>query len=154
MGGDDMGNLIPINERTKDEQREITQKGGKASGKSRRQRKAIREQLDELLSLPVKDKETRDELRKMGLRDPDNNALVTVALFKQATAGNVKAIEMITKMFEMTEYERTKLDYLALRIEAQLKLHEPPEADSNLIEALTDTAAEVWADYTEDIPDD
>lgn len=42
-------NLIPFNERTEDEQREIARKGGVASGKSRRERRAIREALAERL---------------------------------------------------------------------------------------------------------
>lgn len=40
-------NLIPFNERTEDEQREISRKGGKASGEARRERKLIREALEE-----------------------------------------------------------------------------------------------------------
>lgn len=40
-------NLIPFNERTASEQREISRKGGKASGEARRERKLIREALEE-----------------------------------------------------------------------------------------------------------
>lgn len=40
-------NLIPFNERTEDEQREIARAGGKASGKARRERKLIRQALEE-----------------------------------------------------------------------------------------------------------
>lgn len=36
-------NLKPLNERTKNEQREIAKKGGKASGEARRERKELRE---------------------------------------------------------------------------------------------------------------
>lgn len=36
-------NLIPLNKRTKEEQREIQQKGGKASGEKRQQHKAFKE---------------------------------------------------------------------------------------------------------------
>lgn len=43
MAGTD--NLIPIPNRTKNEQKEITRKGGIASGKARRQRKTLREVL-------------------------------------------------------------------------------------------------------------
>ena len=42
-------NLIPFNERTEDERREIARKGGIASGEARRERKAIRETLAERL---------------------------------------------------------------------------------------------------------
>ena len=47
--------LVPLNKRTKDEQKKITQKGGIASGKSRRRKKALRTALKEAVSLPLKD---------------------------------------------------------------------------------------------------
>ena len=37
-------NLIPMNKRTKSEQREYTKKGGQKSGEVRRQRKAMKEE--------------------------------------------------------------------------------------------------------------
>lgn len=46
-GGND--NLIPMNERTKDEQREIATAGGIASGKARRRKRTLRE-LAEILA--------------------------------------------------------------------------------------------------------
>ena len=38
-------NLIPQNKRTKEEQREIARKGGIASGKARKERKTLKEEL-------------------------------------------------------------------------------------------------------------
>ena len=49
-------NLLPLNKRTKREQREITQKGGKASGKARRQKKTMQELMKATLLLALKDK--------------------------------------------------------------------------------------------------
>lgn len=52
-GGND--NLIPMNERTKDEQREIARAGGIASGEARRRKRTLR-QIAEMLAdetLPV-----------------------------------------------------------------------------------------------------
>nr|WP_314806730.1 hypothetical protein [uncultured Selenomonas sp.] len=43
--------LVPLNKRTRDEQKEITQKGGIASGKSRRRKKALRLALKEAVSM-------------------------------------------------------------------------------------------------------
>ena len=40
-------NLIPLNERTKEEQREIAQMGGKKSGEVRRERKKLKELLEQ-----------------------------------------------------------------------------------------------------------
>ena len=47
--------LVPLNKRTKDEQKKITQKGGIASGKSRRRKKALRTALKEAVSLTLKE---------------------------------------------------------------------------------------------------
>lgn len=45
--------LVPLNKRTKDEQKEITQKGGIESGKSRRRKKALRLALKGLMDIPL-----------------------------------------------------------------------------------------------------
>ena len=47
--------LMPLNKRTKDEQKKITQKGGIASGKARRQKKALRVALKEAVAMQLKD---------------------------------------------------------------------------------------------------
>ena len=46
-------NLIPINQRTKSEQREYRSKGGKKSGEVRRQKKKMKETMNMLLSLEL-----------------------------------------------------------------------------------------------------
>ena len=48
-------NLIPASKRSKSEARENSKKGGIASGKSRRRKKALRTALKEAVSLPLKD---------------------------------------------------------------------------------------------------
>lgn len=69
------GNLKPV--RTKSEARRRGKKGGIASGKARKERKALREELLLLLS---KD---------------DTQEKVSLALIKQALDGNTKAFEVI-----------------------------------------------------------
>lgn len=70
-------NLIPFNELTEKEQREIAKKGGKASVKARQERKALK---DELLLL---------------LSKGNTQEKVSLALIKQALDGNTKAFEVI-----------------------------------------------------------
>ena len=50
------GNLIPFNERTESEQRQIAQKGGIASGAARRRKRSMKEAADYYLSLPETDR--------------------------------------------------------------------------------------------------
>lgn len=66
-------NLIPQSKRTKNEQREIARKGGKASGEARRKRKTLKEELLALL-------ETKDY-----------NEKISLAMIKETLNGNVKA---------------------------------------------------------------
>lgn len=44
-------NLIPVTERTKEEAREISRKGGIASGKARREKADLKKKVNEILSL-------------------------------------------------------------------------------------------------------
>ena len=88
-------NLIPFSERSKSEAIENGRKGGKASGKSRRRRKAMREYAQLLLSLPVSDKQSKEELSRLGIGsdDIDNQMLVIVGLWQRACAGDVQAVK-------------------------------------------------------------
>lgn len=70
-------NLIPLNERTKKEQREIAKSGGIASGESRRRKKQLKDDLIRLL-------ETGDNQNNMCLE------LITKAL-----SGDIRAFEVI-----------------------------------------------------------
>ena len=74
-------NLVPQNKRTKEEQREIARKGGIASGKARKEKKMLKELLEDALS---KGTETNNEYIN-----------ITLALIREANRGNVKAYEVI-----------------------------------------------------------
>jgi len=75
-------NLKPQNQRTKSEQRKIASSGGIASGKSRREKRIMRERLEILLAMPAEG-------------GGDNGDALCVALLKAALMGDVKAFEMI-----------------------------------------------------------
>lgn len=70
-------NLVPLNMRTKEEQRAITSAGGKASGEARRRRKTLKEELLLMLS------------------DEDVQKSVTAALIDKAADGDVRAFEVM-----------------------------------------------------------
>lgn len=70
-------NLIPFNERTKSQQREIASKGGKASVEAKRKRKTLKEEL------------------LLMLEDEEVQKSVAVALIQEAQSGNVKAFGML-----------------------------------------------------------
>lgn len=64
-------NLIPQNKRTKTEQREIAKKGGMASGKSRRKKKYIKEQLETLMLSDLTDTTLTNNMRRLGIAEDD-----------------------------------------------------------------------------------
>ena len=69
--------LIPFNELTESQQREIASKGGKASVEAKRKRKTLKEEL------------------LLMLEDEEVQKSVAVALIQEAQNGNVKAFGML-----------------------------------------------------------
>lgn len=75
-------NLVPMNKRTKEEQREIAKKGGKASGEARRRKRELKELLEIALEQKTEGGDTKAEC-------------ITNMLVEQAMAGNTKAYRLI-----------------------------------------------------------
>jgi hypothetical protein len=90
-------NLKPVTERTKDEARAISSKGGKASGVARRKKADLKKTFETLLSLDVTDSKIKKQLEEMGMTG-NNEALLAFATFQQAVKGNQKATENIIKL--------------------------------------------------------
>ena len=93
-------NLVPLNQRTKGEQRRIASAGGKASGEARRAKKTMREYADFLLSLPVSDRRKWNKLSRAGVPPEgcDNKMLVTFALMQAAQSGDVQAVKELRNL--------------------------------------------------------
>lgn len=93
-------NLIPQSERTKDEQRAIAKKGGIASGKARREKKLMRETLDVLLSMPLKNGKNADveSIRNFAALKGKNISVqdaILIAQVQKAMKGDTKAAEYV-----------------------------------------------------------
>lgn len=87
-------NLIPNSERTKEERIEIARAGGIASGEARRQKATMLSVLEKMLDeVPIKDNEG-------GLT---NRELATLGLIKGARQGNSKNYEIIQDLMEQKE---------------------------------------------------
>lgn len=99
-------NLIPLNKRTKSEQREYQKKGGKKSGEVRRQRKAMKEQMEMLLTLPVKNQAQHGFIASLGINEKeiDNQMALIVAMYAKALKGDVQAFNAIR---EVTHDDKT-----------------------------------------------
>lgn len=91
-------NLKPI--RSKKVARELGAKGGKAKAENLRRRKSLRENMEMLLGLPIKDPDDFNIASIMGvdMNDMDNAMLLTVGLFRKAKAGDVAAYKEIREL--------------------------------------------------------
>ena len=103
-------NLIPIElvnaRKTREERKESASKAGKASGEAKRKRKAMKEQMEMLLSLPFKNKKQFDFMKDLGIEenDIDNQMALIVALYGKALKGDVQAFNTIR---EVTQDNKT-----------------------------------------------
>ena len=93
-------NLIPFNERTESEQREIAKQGGIASGRARRRRRSMKEAADYYLSLPETDRRTVNRLLRDAIdpEDIDNQMAVVAGIAAQAKRGDARAASVLLKM--------------------------------------------------------
>lgn len=93
-------NLIPNSERTPEELREITSKGGKASGAARRRKRSLKEAADLYLSMPVSDRRRWNVIARKGVEpeDIDNQMAMIIGLTEAATNGDAKAAKIIVDL--------------------------------------------------------
>jgi hypothetical protein len=92
-------NLIPFNELTEEEQREIARKGGIASGEARRRKRDVKDTLDLLLSKPFNvnnksGKALRKQIESLGINpdEIDNQTAMAYAMFMVAMSGGKSAV--------------------------------------------------------------
>lgn len=90
-------NLIPFNELTEEEQRKMASNGGKASVEVRRKKRLIKEQLELLLKLPLKDKSAIDKLKALGIEpeEIDNQMAMVISIWNKALRGDIQAFNSI-----------------------------------------------------------
>ena len=93
-------NLIPFDQRTEEEQRDIRSAGGKASGVSRRRKRSLKEAADLYLSLPVSDRKMWNKISRHGVDpdDIDNQMAMIIGLTMAATAGDAKAAKVVVDL--------------------------------------------------------
>lgn len=93
-------NLIPLNERTKKEQRKIAIQGGIASGEARRQKKSLKEKAKLLMSLSIQDEKELLKAQELGLDTNDidiemMNLIHIINIIKKENFNSVGAFNSI-----------------------------------------------------------
>lgn len=110
-------NLIPIEQvnsrRSREEHQKDSKKGGQKSGEVRRKRKAMKEQMNMLLSLPFNLKDNNgndiaDMLSTLGIdkESIDNQMAMVISLWKTAISDSnqkIQAIQEIRKIIQDEE---------------------------------------------------
>lgn len=94
-------NLIPFtSNQSREEAKKNGSKGGKKSGEVRRQRKAMKEQMEMLLTLPVKNQEQYSFISNLGIdkKEIDNQMALIVAMYAKALKGDVQAFNAIREV--------------------------------------------------------
>lgn len=122
-------NLKANSERSPSERRALAKKAGIASGKARREKKAMRETLEELLTMPIKSGEL-DDIEKIkslaGMRGKNisTQEAIMISMIKKAIKGDVKAAEYIRDTAGQKQTEKLELNN---RVEIDEKVHEIAE---------------------------
>ena len=87
--------LIPLNQRTKEEQKKICSKGGKKSGEVRREQKAYRDMAKAMLSATITDENILNELKAYGLNETDVKAYTLLGMIKASGNGSHNAFDRL-----------------------------------------------------------
>lgn len=96
-------NLIPYtSNQSREEAKKNGQKGGQKSGEVRRQRKAMKEQMEMLLSLPFKQEKQLKFMKNLGIEEEeiDNQMALIVAMYGKALKGDVQAFNTIREVIQ------------------------------------------------------
>ena len=83
--------------KTGSKQVEIARQGGIASGEAKRRKKTWAQQIELLMSMPVKKTATKQALEELGIEANEQNNLMAmnVAMYQQALKGNVSAFNTL-----------------------------------------------------------
>lgn len=131
-------NLIPIEEvnsrRTREEHSKDSQRGGQKSGEVRRQRKAMKEQAELLLSLPFnltdkKGNELKEVLKKLGIDEDniDNQMAIIVSLWKTALGNGRNQVTAVQELRDIIG-DKAEKETTVQRIEI---INDLPSEDEN-----------------------
>jgi len=110
-------NLKPLTQRTKEEQREICSKGGKASVAARRRKKNMREIFRMLKDLPVNDAKMKAQLKASGIKEGDAtySAALAFSAIYHAMRGNSQMMRLVFEMMGESPDIRIREKELKLR---------------------------------------
>ena len=101
-------NLIPFNQRTENEQREIARQGGIKSGEVRREQKTYREMAKAMLSATITDENILNELQAYGLSETDVKAYTLLGMIKASGNGSHNAFDRLMELIGEKEQNQNE----------------------------------------------
>ena len=139
-------NLIPNSERTPEELRAMTRKGGINSGKARRKKANLKKAFEAILEADVKSDKVKRQLENMGFEATNEMALAMV-MMQKAMKGDVRAFEQISKLTSIDTKDSLDRKEQRERIRAiQLENSKREKALENILEADTTVERVVFND--------
>lgn len=139
-------NLIPNSERTPEELRAMTRKGGINSGKARRKKANLKKAFEAILEADVKSDKIKQQLEKMGFEATNEMALAMV-MMQKAMKGDVRAFEQISKLTSIDTKDSLDRKEQRERIRAiQLENSKREKALENILEADSNVERVVFND--------
>lgn len=147
-------NLIKNSERTPSELREITTKGGIASGKARRKKAEFKKALEIVLSSKVQNQQLAEMLETMGY-DNTNEMAIALMTVQKAMQGDLRAVKLIERtgnpvVKDKLDKQEQKERIRALKLENQRKAMMLGEGideevyDDGFVDALKGAVGETW----------
>lgn len=141
-------NLIPMNKQPPDVRKKLGSKGGRNSGKSRREKRAMADVLRMMIEQPIpsNQKKAREALEKLGItsKDATNAALINLQLVNLALSSSVedrvklKAIELIHSFLDGQKVDVTtngkevaKEPLIVQVIDSREQVDNPEDEDSD-----------------------
>lgn len=100
--------LIPLNQRTKEEQKEICSKGGKKSGDVRREQKTYRDMAKAMLSATITDEKMLNELKAYGLSETNVKAYTLLGMIKASGNGSHNAFDRLMELIGEKEQNQNE----------------------------------------------
>lgn len=122
-------NLIPFNERSKSEARELGAKGGKASGEARRLKKTCRDFFMQLREMPVNDEKLIAAMKRAGFTNNDDltyGAAMAMQTMIKAMKGNSQMMRLAYEMMGENQTQGVVVNSA------------PPEINVNFVKADKD----------------
>lgn len=150
MHTDNRDNLIPMNQRSREEAVKNGRKGGKASGAARRRKRILSETINTAWNSKIEVTEkTAQSLRTIGYEikkrgDPTAMDMIVASITVRAINGDLAAFEMLARYGLMPDM---KAELELQRLEVQRKDAEQRKGytlpENNLVETLLDNLSKI-----------